>query len=73
MPIRPHKAQSRADLRDLEAPARRAIRRATGGRVHYKISPMLQIIFARVLEERHPALYGQLRDYYRLDPAAWAG
>ncbi|HAK96573.1 MAG TPA: hypothetical protein DCM87_16680 [Planctomycetes bacterium] len=42
---------------DLEAPARRAIRRATGGRVHYKISPMLQIIFARVLEERCPALY----------------
>ena len=25
------------------------------------------------LRERHPALYGQLRDYYRLDPAAWAG
>jgi Mlc titration factor MtfA (ptsG expression regulator) len=25
------------------------------------------------LREGHPALYGQLRDYYRLDPAAWAG
>ncbi len=42
---------------DLEAPARRAIRRATGGRVHYKISPMLQIIFARVLQEHEPALF----------------
>jgi hypothetical protein len=42
---------------DLEAPARRAIRRATGGRVHYKVSPMLQIHFARVLQERHPGLF----------------
>ncbi|MBS1199661.1 MAG: hypothetical protein H6R27_339 [Proteobacteria bacterium] len=25
------------------------------------------------LRERHPALYGQLQGYYRLDPAAWAG
>jgi hypothetical protein len=42
---------------DLGAPARRAIHLATGGRVHYKISPMLQIIFARVLKERCPMLF----------------
>lgn len=42
---------------DLAAPARRAIRSATGGRVHFKISPVLQTIFARVLEKRCPALF----------------
>ncbi len=42
---------------DLGAPARRAIRCATGGRVHFKISPVLQTIFARVLEERCPELF----------------
>lgn len=42
---------------DLTEPARAAIRRATGGRLHYKVSPMLQIIFASVLEDVHPELF----------------
>ncbi|MGA2512875.1 MAG: tagaturonate epimerase family protein [Candidatus Limnocylindrales bacterium] len=42
---------------DLTAPTRAAIRRGTGGRLHYKISPMLQIVFAGTLEEIHPDLF----------------
>jgi hypothetical protein len=44
---------------DLTQPARRVIRQATGGKVHYKISPMLQLLFADVLAEHHPALFRQ--------------
>ena len=42
---------------DLTAGPRRVIQRATGGRHHYKISPMLQLIFAEVLQECHPDLF----------------
>jgi len=42
---------------DLTAAPRRVIQRATGGRHHYKISPMLQLIFAEVLQECHPDLF----------------
>lgn len=42
---------------DLTQPVRRVIRRATGGKIHYKISPMLQLIFAETLAEHHPALF----------------
>ena len=42
---------------DLSAPTRAAIRRATGGKLHYKISPMLQTLFAGVLEDVHPDLF----------------
>lgn len=42
---------------DLTRPVRRVIRRATGGRVHYKISPMLQLLFAEALAEHRPALF----------------
>jgi hypothetical protein len=42
---------------DLTSPTRQAMKRATGGRYHYKISPMLQIIFARVLQEYEPTLF----------------
>lgn len=44
---------------DLTQPVRRVIRQATGGKVHYKISPMLQLLFAEVLAEHHPALFRQ--------------
>ncbi len=44
---------------DLTELARAAIRRATGGTLHYKVSPMLQIIFASVLEDVHPELFGE--------------
>ncbi len=44
---------------DLAAPARAAIRRATGGKLHYKVSPMLQIVFAGVLEDVHPDLFSE--------------
>jgi tagaturonate epimerase len=42
---------------DLTAGPRRVIRRATGGRHHYKISPMLQLLYAEVLQAYHPALF----------------
>ncbi len=42
---------------DLTAGPRRVIQRATGGRHHYKISPMLQLIFAEVLQECHPDVF----------------
>ncbi|HPO13948.1 MAG TPA: tagaturonate epimerase family protein [Candidatus Hydrogenedentes bacterium] len=44
---------------DLTSPVREVIRRATGGKHHYKISPMLQILFAKVLEDHHPDLFRQ--------------
>jgi hypothetical protein len=42
---------------DLSAPTRGAIRRATGGRLHYKVSPMPQVLFAGVLEDFDPGLF----------------
>jgi len=42
---------------DLTGPARAAIRRATHGRLHYKISPMPQIVYAGALEDVHPDLF----------------
>ncbi len=44
---------------DLTQPVRRVIRQATGGKVHYKISPMLQLIFAETLADHHPELFRQ--------------
>jgi hypothetical protein len=41
---------------DLTAGPRRVIQRATGGRHHYKISPMVQLLYAEVLQEHHPDL-----------------
>jgi len=42
---------------DLSGPTRSVIRRATGGRLHYKISPTPQILFAEVLEDFDPGLF----------------
>ena len=42
---------------DLGPATRRTIRRATGGWQHFKISPSLQLLFADVLRDHHPALY----------------
>jgi hypothetical protein len=42
---------------DLGSATRQAIRRATEGRVHFKISPSLQLLFAEVLERYHPDLF----------------
>lgn len=42
---------------DLTAPTRATVRRATGGRLHYKISPRPQIVFAAALEDVHPDLF----------------
>lgn len=47
---------------DLGPETRAAVRRATGGRLHYKISPVLQLLFAEVLEEVHPDLFGEWWD-----------
>jgi hypothetical protein len=42
---------------DLTSATRRVIQRATGGNLHFKISPMLQLLFAEVLNDFHPALF----------------
>jgi hypothetical protein len=42
---------------DLTAAPRRVIQRGTGGRHHYKISPMVQLLFAEVLHDYHPKLF----------------
>jgi hypothetical protein len=42
---------------DLSAETRRALRRATAGRLNFKISPQLQLLFAEVLAEYHPGLF----------------
>lgn len=47
---------------DLSRPARRAIRRATGGRLHYKISPSLQLLFADTLADYEPRLFREWWD-----------
>ncbi len=44
---------------DLSAAARQAIGRATAGRNHFKVSPNLQLLFAEVLADYHPALFGR--------------
>ncbi len=42
---------------DLSAPVRAVLRRATGGWLHFKISPMLQLLFADLLQEQHPETF----------------
>ena len=42
---------------DLSASTRRVFGRATGGHLHFKVSPMLQLVFAEVLQEFHPDLF----------------
>jgi hypothetical protein len=42
---------------DLSAATRQAIGRATGGRSHFKVSPMLQLLFGEVLAHHHPDLF----------------
>jgi hypothetical protein len=42
---------------DLSKEARRAIGRATGGKLHYKISPMLHFIFAEVIRDYYPDIF----------------
>jgi hypothetical protein len=42
---------------DLSAATRQAIGRATRGRNHFKVSPMLQLLFGEVLADHHPDLF----------------
>ncbi len=42
---------------DLGRATRRVFGRATGGRLHFKVSPMLQLLFAEVLQKHHPELF----------------
>ncbi|MHB1295371.1 MAG: tagaturonate epimerase family protein [Anaerolineae bacterium] len=42
---------------DLSATTRRTLRRATGGRCHFKVSPMLQLLYAEVLADHYPDLF----------------
>ena len=59
---------------DLSQVTRLAIRKATGGRLHFKVSPMLQLLFGEVLAEYHPDLFHRwwedARDYARREAAA---
>ena len=42
---------------DLGRETRRVFGRASRGRVHFKVSPRLQLIYAEVLQEYHPELF----------------
>ncbi len=42
---------------DLSSAVRARLRSATGGRIHYKISPSLQLLFATTLLDHDPALF----------------
>jgi hypothetical protein len=42
---------------DLTAPTRAAIRRATKGRLHYKVAPVPQVLFGEILEQVHPDVF----------------
>ena len=42
---------------DLSEETRHALQRATKGRLHFKISPQPQLLFAEVLADFHPALF----------------
>lgn len=53
---------------DLSRETRRVFGRATAGRVHFKVSPMLQLIYAEVLQELQPALF----ERWWLDAVAYA-
>ena len=59
---------------DLGADTRRALQRATGGQLHFKISPQLQLLFAEVLADFHPQLFQRWWDsalaYARREAAA---
>jgi hypothetical protein len=59
---------------DLKSETRRVIGHATEGNVHFKISPALQVIFAEVLNEFDPDLFGfwwdDTLDYARREAAA---
>lgn len=42
---------------DLSTSARRVIGRATGGKLHYKISPLLHFIFAETVRDYYPDIF----------------
>jgi hypothetical protein len=42
---------------DLTAVTRRVIGAATGGRNHFKVSPMLQLLYGEILADHHPELF----------------
>ncbi len=44
---------------DLTEAPRRVFQRATGGRLHFKVSPRLQILYAEVLQEHYPELFAR--------------
>jgi hypothetical protein len=58
---------------DLKSATRKAVGRATGGEVHFKISPVLQVIFAHVLSEFDPEQFAfwwdDTLDYARREAA----
>lgn len=44
---------------DLTSAPRRVFQRATGGHMHFKVSPQLQILYAELLQEHHPELFNR--------------
>jgi len=61
---------------DLTCAVRKVVGRATGGEVHFKISPALQVIFAEALKDFDPQLFrfwwDDTLDYARREAAAGA-
>lgn len=59
---------------DLSSKTRRVFGRASKGRLHFKVSPMLQLIYAETLMEFHPDLFNRWWDdayeYAKLEAAA---
>ncbi len=62
---------------DLSAETRRTLHKATGGRLHFKVSPQLQLLFASVLADYHPELFQRwweaARAYARREAAGRLG
>ncbi len=62
---------------DLKPATRRAVGRATRGHIHFKISPVLQLIFARTMSDAEPerfrSWWDDTLDYARREAAAGSG
>jgi hypothetical protein len=53
---------------DLSVQTRREIGKASGGRIHFKVSPYLQVLFAQVLHQMYPERFR----FWWEDALAWA-
>ncbi len=44
---------------DLTSAPRRVFKKATGGQIHFKVSPQLQLLYAELLQRHHPELFNR--------------